>query len=130
MARSTTAKPKAAAIPATKPTKVTKASTSRAAKAAAAPAEKEAKTKRGKKKPKTGPKRALSAYMFFSKAMRKTVQDENPDVSFGQIGKILGDKWKGLSEAAKAPYNAESEKDKIRYANEKANHVEASDNSD
>ncbi|KAJ2017691.1 Non-histone chromosomal protein 6 [Coemansia sp. RSA 455] len=128
MARSATAKPaKAAAIPATKPTKVAKTTSSRAAKATT---EKEPKAKRGKKKAKTGPKRALSAYMFFSKAMRKTVQEENPEVSFGQIGKILGDKWKNLSDAAKAPYNAEAEKDKVRYANEKASHVEASDNSD
>ncbi|KAJ2815206.1 Non-histone chromosomal protein 6, partial [Coemansia furcata] len=118
MARSSTAKPaKAAAIPATKPTKVAKTTSSRAAKAATV----ESKVKRGKKKPKTGPKRALSAYMFFSKAMRKTVQEENPDVSFGQIGKLLGDKWKNLTDAAKAPYNAEAEKDKVRYADEKAN---------
>ncbi|KAJ2065577.1 Non-histone chromosomal protein 6 [Coemansia sp. S146] len=129
MARSATAKPaKAAAIPATKPTKVAKATSSRAAKASTA--EKEPKAKRGKKKAKTGPKRALSAYMFFSKAMRKTVQEENPEVSFGQIGKILGDKWKNLSDAAKAPYNAESEKDKIRYANEKASHVDVSEQSE
>ncbi|KAJ2747869.1 Non-histone chromosomal protein 6 [Coemansia sp. BCRC 34301] len=129
MARSTTTKAaKTAAVPATKPTKVAKATSSRAK---AAPAEKETKAKRGKKKAKTGPKRALSAYMFFSKDQRKTVQDEYPDVSFGQIGKILGDKWKSLSEAAKAPYNAQSEQDKVRYANEKANHVEeASDDSE
>ncbi|KAJ2328872.1 Non-histone chromosomal protein 6 [Coemansia sp. RSA 2681] len=130
MARSTTTKTaKSAAVPATKPTKVTKATSSRAK---AAPVEKESKTKRGKKKAKAGPKRALSAYMFFSKDQRQAVKDEFPDVSFGQIGKILGDKWKSLSDAAKAPYNAQCENDKVRYANEKANFVEAaaSDDSD
>ncbi|KAJ2890581.1 Non-histone chromosomal protein 6 [Coemansia aciculifera] len=67
--------------------------------------------------------------MFFSKDQRKTVQDENPDITFGQIGKILGDKWKSLSDAAKAPYNAQSEQDKARYAAEKANFVEEDEES-
>ncbi|KAJ2907978.1 Non-histone chromosomal protein 6 [Coemansia aciculifera] len=126
MARSTTAKAaKPTAAAATKPTKVTKATSSRSKPVA----EKEIKAKRGKKKPKTGPKRALSAYMFFSKDQRKTVQDENPDITFGQIGKILGDKWKSLSDAAKAPYNAQSEQDKARYAAEKANFVEEDEES-
>lgn len=47
----------------------------------------------------------LSSYMLFSQAMRETVKAENPDVSFGTIGKILGQKWKELSEEDKAPYN-------------------------
>jgi hypothetical protein len=39
--------------------------------------------------------------MLFSQAMRETVKAENPDVSFGTIGKILGQKWKELSDADK-----------------------------
>lgn len=77
-----------------------------------------AATKRGKAK-KEGPKRALSAYMFFSKANRQKVKDENPDVTFGQIGKILGKQWQEMSEKDKAPYAKEAEADKLRYAKEK-----------
>lgn len=44
------------------------------------------------------PRRGLSAYMYFSQAHRKTVQDENPNASFSQIGKVLSDKWKDMSE--------------------------------
>ncbi|KAJ2000556.1 Non-histone chromosomal protein 6 [Coemansia thaxteri] len=128
MARSAPTKVAKASTAAVKTGKVTKAS-GRGSKVSAV--EKEPKTKRGKKKDKTGPKRALSAYMFFSKDMRKTVQEENPDVSFGQIGRLLGDRWKGLNETEKAPYNARSEEDKQRFAREKANHVdEASESSD
>lgn len=39
--------------------------------------------------------------MLFSQAMRETVKAENPDVSFGTIGKLLGQKWKELSDADK-----------------------------
>ncbi|KAI9314175.1 high mobility group box domain-containing protein [Dichotomocladium elegans] len=75
--------------------------------------------KRGKKE-KTGPKRGLSAYMFFSQDQRPKVKEENPDASFGSIGKILGEKWKNMSEQEKAPYVAKAEADKKRYEAEKA----------
>ncbi|KAJ1736355.1 Non-histone chromosomal protein 6 [Coemansia sp. Benny D160-2] len=79
-------------------------------------------TKRGKrsKKNPNAPKRALSAYMFFSQANRATVREQNPTVSFGYIGKILGEQWKALSEADKQPYVKMSDADKVRYENEKA----------
>ncbi|KAI9321336.1 high mobility group box domain-containing protein [Dichotomocladium elegans] len=72
------------------------------------------------KKDKSGPKRGLSAYMFFSQEMRQTVKEENPDASFGAIGRILGEKWKAMSEAEKAPFVAKAEADKKRYEAEKA----------
>lgn len=37
-----------------------------------------------KEKAAKGPKRGLSAYMFFSQDQRNTVKEENPDVSFGK----------------------------------------------
>lgn len=42
----------------------------------------DSKKRRAKKDP-NAPKRGLSAYMFFSQDHRKTVQDENPEASFG-----------------------------------------------
>ncbi|KAI8366236.1 high mobility group box domain-containing protein [Blakeslea trispora] len=82
-------------------------------------ADKEDKKKRSKKDP-NAPKRGLSAYMFFSQEQRQTVKDENPEATFGQIGKLLGEKWKNMSEEDKKPYVEKAEKDKQRYEGEKA----------
>lgn len=123
------------------------------------PKETTKRSAKGEKK-KTGPKRSLSAYMFFSQANRQTVKDENPDASFGKettrfwrdhvhlmavvvvgtIGKILGEKWKNMTDDEKKvinahiwfhhdwfmdilysqPYVAKAEEDKKRYEAEKA----------
>ncbi|ORZ08608.1 non-histone chromosomal protein 6 [Absidia repens] len=78
--------------------------------------------KRQKKDP-NAPKRGLSAYMFFSQANRNKVKEENPDATFGQLGKILGQKWKEMSDEEKKPYHHQAEKDKARYEAEKAKTV-------
>ncbi|KAI7875292.1 hypothetical protein K492DRAFT_136696 [Lichtheimia hyalospora FSU 10163] len=83
------------------------------------PKETPKRSAKGEKK-KTGPKRSLSAYMFFSQANRQKVKDENPDASFGEIGKLLGAKWSKMSEDEKKPYIAKAEEDKKRYEAEKA----------
>ncbi|KAI8974743.1 high mobility group box domain-containing protein [Pilobolus umbonatus] len=77
------------------------------------------KSRRAKKDP-SAPKRGLSAYMFFSQDKRSTVKEENPEATFGQIGKILGEKWKAMSDAEKQPYMDKAEADKKRYEDEKA----------
>ncbi|KAK3899080.1 Non-histone chromosomal protein 6 [Staphylotrichum tortipilum] len=74
--------------------------------------------KRAKKDP-NAPKRGLSAYMFFANEQRDNVRDENPGVSFGQVGKLLGLRWKALSEKQRAPYEAKAAADKKRYEDEK-----------
>ncbi|KAM0747747.1 hypothetical protein T439DRAFT_328412 [Meredithblackwellia eburnea MCA 4105] len=85
-------------------------------KARGAKAEKAAKPK----KDPNAPKRPLSAYMFFSQENRNAIKDENPNASFGDVGKLLGAKWKDMSDAEKKPYNTSAENDKIRYESEKA----------
>jgi len=74
--------------------------------------------KRAKKDP-NAPKRGLSAYMFFAQETRDSVRDNNPDISFGQIGKILGERWKNMTKEEKVPYEAKANKDKERYEAEK-----------
>ncbi|OMP82707.1 Non-histone chromosomal protein 6, partial [Diplodia seriata] len=66
------------------------------------------------------PKRGLSAYMFFANDMRDKVREENPGIKFGEVGKILGEKWKALSDKQRAPYEAKAANDKKRYEDEKA----------
>ncbi|THG97109.1 hypothetical protein EW026_g4837 [Hermanssonia centrifuga] len=83
-------------------------------------ADKAEKTPRGKaKKDPKAPKRALSAYMFFSQDWRERVKGENPDAGFGEIGKLLGARWKELDDEEKKPYMEQAARDKERAEKEK-----------
>ncbi|KAI8095259.1 high mobility group box domain-containing protein [Thamnidium elegans] len=93
--------------------------TAKTTKRAAPKADEDKKKRRSKKDPST-PKRGLSAYMFFSQDQRSTVKEESPDATFGQIGKLLGEKWKSMTDEQKKPYVAKAEIDKKRYESEKA----------
>lgn len=73
-----------------------------------------------KKKDPDAPKRSLSAYMFFANENRDIVRSENPGIAFGQVGKLLGERWKALSAEEKVPYETKAETDKKRYEKEKA----------
>ncbi|KAG0649934.1 Non-histone chromosomal 6 [Hyphodiscus hymeniophilus] len=75
-----------------------------------------------KKKDPNAPKRGLSAYMFFANEQRENVRDENPGITFGQVGKVLGERWKALNEKQRAPYEAKAAQDKKRYEDEKASY--------
>ncbi|KAJ2843573.1 Non-histone chromosomal protein 6 [Coemansia brasiliensis] len=76
--------------------------------------------KKSKEASAAKPKRALSAYMFFSQDKRNEVKDSNPNATFGEIGKLLGKMWSELTEEQKKPYKEKSEKDKARYEAERA----------
>ncbi|MCQ9255614.1 hypothetical protein NQ103_09125, partial [Vibrio parahaemolyticus] len=89
-------------------------------KAAAAPKRGARVEKKRAKKDPNAPKRGLSAYMFFANEQRENVREENPGVSFGQVGKILGERWKALSDKQRTPYEAKAAADKKRYEDEKA----------
>ncbi|KAL9634760.1 MAG: hypothetical protein Q9164_003901 [Protoblastenia rupestris] len=75
-----------------------------------------------KKKDPNAPKRGLSAYMFFANENRDNVREENPGISFGQVGKVLGERWKALNEKQRTPYEAKAKADKERYESEKASY--------
>lgn len=89
------------------------------------------------------PKRGLSAYMFFANDNRDAVREENPGITFGmrkpnlfclsplltqqprvsgQVGKVLGEKWKALSSKQREPYETKAKADKQRYEDEKASY--------
>ncbi|KAF5353237.1 hypothetical protein D9756_003684 [Leucocoprinus leucothites] len=76
---------------------------------------------KAKKDPKA-PKRALSAYMFFSQDWRERIKAENPDAGFGEVGKLLGAKWKEMDEDEKKPYVEQASADKTRAEKEKADY--------
>ncbi len=79
-------------------------------------------TKRASKSKKdpAAPKRPLSAYMFFSQDQRERVKQANPEAGFGDVGRLLGAKWKEMSDAEKKPYNDMANRDKARAEAEKA----------
>ena len=45
---------------------------------------------KGKRAKKKGPKRPSSAYILFSKDAREAIKEEQPDLTFGEIGKEIG----------------------------------------
>jgi hypothetical protein len=56
--------------------------------------------------------------MFFANEQRQNVQDENPGIMFGQIGKIIGKRWMALDDKQRAPYEAKAAADRKRYEDE------------
>lgn len=76
---------------------------------------KKARTK--KKKDPNAPKKSLTAFMFFSSEARKKIKEENPDMSFGDIGKKCGELYRGLSGEEKKRFEDLAKQDKERYKN-------------
>ncbi|XP_055812625.1 high mobility group B protein 1 [Solanum dulcamara] len=73
------------------------------------------KDKKAKKDPNK-PKRPPSAFFVFLEEFRKTFKKENPNVkAVSAVGKAGGEKWKSLSAAEKAPYEAKAAKRKAEY---------------
>ncbi|MCJ1277439.1 Non-histone chromosomal protein 6 [Puttea exsequens] len=83
-----------------------------------------------KKKDPNAPKRGLSAYMFFANEQRDGVRAENPNITFGQVGKALGEKWKALTAKEKEPYEKKAKADKDRYESEKQSYNAGDDDED
>ncbi|KAL8140717.1 hypothetical protein V2J09_006738 [Rumex salicifolius] len=65
------------------------------------------------------PKRPPSAFFVFLEDFRKTFKKENPNVkAVSAVGKAGGAKWKSMSDAEKAPYEAKAAKRKVDYEKE------------
>ncbi|VDN25966.1 unnamed protein product [Gongylonema pulchrum] len=79
------------------------------------------KRKRVKKDP-NAPKRALSAFFFFSHDKRPDVQQQHPEWKVGQVAQELGRFWKALSDEERAIYERKAMEDKERYAEEMRNY--------
>jgi len=52
--------------------------------------------------------------MFFTQEWREKIKEENPGISFGEVAKRLGAKWKTMSEEDKEPYVEKHQADKER----------------
>lgn len=67
------------------------------------------------------PKGAKSAYVFFCEQERPIVVSQDPKLSFTEIGKILGQRWKAADQATKKKYQDIAEADKQRFLSEVQN---------
>jgi len=69
--------------------------------------------------PEYPPSRPMTAYMFFCQDWRDRIKTENPNAGFGEVGKLLGAKWKELDDEEKKPYLDQAARDKERAEEEK-----------
>lgn len=75
------------------------------------------KSRKGAKK--TGPKRPMSAYLFFCKEKRAEIKEENPDMKATEVTSELGRLWHQVKETDEVEqYNELAKADKERYAAE------------
>ena len=79
-----------------------------------------------KKKDPNAPKRAMTSFFYFSKEMRPKVKEENPEMTFGELGKKIGELFRGLSADEKEKYEELAKKDKERYQREMAEYKSSS----
>lgn len=89
------------------------------------------KTKKGKKKKDPNkPKRNMSAFFLYSTANRATIKEENPDLAFGELAKLISTRFKELDDKERKKWEKKAEKDKARYLEEMKNYVAPVDSSE
>tara|TARA_B100001094_G_C17932421_1_gene671415 strand:+ start:159 stop:539 length:381 start_codon:yes stop_codon:yes gene_type:complete len=71
-----------------------------------------------KLKDPNAPKKAKSAFMLFCDKYRPILQKENPGEKMGGIAKLLGQKWKVISDEEKETFMNLNEDEKQRFKNE------------
>lgn len=54
-------------------------------------------------------KKALTAYILFCKEFREIVMKENKDITFGDVGRELGKRWRELDDAKKELYKIKTQ---------------------
>ncbi len=75
--------------------------------------------KRKRKRLEGEPKRAKTAYIFFTIESRDRVKNENPEMKTTEILKELGKQWKTLNDSKKSKYEEMAKNDSARYKQEK-----------
>lgn len=67
--------------------------------------------------PRTRALRSVSFHLFPLLLLQTLTKPPHPP---GQVGKVLGERWKALSDKQRQPYEAKAAADKKRYEDEKA----------
>lgn len=76
------------------------------------------KTPIKKRKDPSAPKRAVGAYVWFTMDERPKIQKEFKDITFAEMGKKLGERWRGLDPEEKKKYDIMASKDRGRLQTE------------
>ena len=77
--------------------------------------EKMSKTKTKKKKDPLAPKRPGTAFTMFSSENREGLKESEPNLSFGETAKRLGEMWRGVDENTRAKYEKKCVKEKEKH---------------
>ena len=72
------------------------------------------------KKKHPAPKRPKSAYIEFAVSRRPELVHESPGLTFGEIGRRMGQEWRSMSDAQKKLYQDRADKGKATYHATKA----------
>jgi hypothetical protein len=89
------------------------------------------KEKKEKKvKDPDAPKRALSAWIYFTTAKRPEVKEQNPEKKTTELTTIMSEMWRDYTDEQKQPYKDMEIADKERYQKEKVDYESNSDQSE
>jgi hypothetical protein len=72
---------------------------------------------------KNHPKRAKTAFMFFSIATRPGVLRDNTEITFTQVGTKIGEMYRALSDEERQKWTDMAEEDRRRYRNQMNSYV-------
>jgi hypothetical protein len=67
------------------------------------------------KKDPNAPKKPLTSFMLFSNEFRSQIKKENPGISFGELGKKIGELFRALPSDKKQKYEDMAKQEKERY---------------
>lgn len=70
-------------------------------------------------KDENAPKQARTNYMFFSDSVRDEIRAKHPNLSLGEISKLIGERWKNIADEVKAEFTKLALEDKERETIEK-----------
>ena len=76
------------------------------------------------KKDPNAPKAPLTSYFLFTAEVRAKIKAEDPSLSFGEIAKLIGQKWKEIDSETKDRYTKMAEDNKKKYDIEMAAYKE------
>lgn len=73
-----------------------------------------------KKKDPNAPKKPMTAFIIYCNDHRDALKKQSPDLTFGELAKEHGKRWKELSPAKKAEFEKRAKADKDRYEKDMA----------